>query len=146
MHLNVEWRDLPAEAWHHKVKTAQGRIVPAEETVWMRTREVWVHAVDLDNGATFADIPAPVLARLLKDITGAWKARGTDAGLLIKVSGTDLTFGDTTAENPTVITGPLAAVVEWAAGRGTHGVTATGVTATSAAATNGTVPAAPKWI
>ena len=59
VHLNVEWRDLPANAWHHKVKTAQGRIVPAEETVWMRTREVWLHGVDLDNGATFNDIPPP---------------------------------------------------------------------------------------
>jgi maleylpyruvate isomerase len=146
VHLNVEWRDLPEDAWHHKVRTIQGREVPATETVWMRTREVWMHAVDLDNGASFTDIPAPVLERLLKDITGTWKARGTDAGLLIMVTGTDLTFGDTSAENPTVITGPLAAVVEWAAGRGTQGVTATGATASGAAATNGMVPAAPKWI
>ncbi|UZX03283.1 maleylpyruvate isomerase family mycothiol-dependent enzyme [Arthrobacter sp. CDRTa11] len=142
VHLNVEWRDLPADAWHHKVKTAQGRIVPAEETVWMRTREVWIHAVDLDNGATFADIPVPVLTRLLKDITGAWATRGTDTGLLIKVTGTDtdLTFGDTSATDQTVITGPLAAVVEWAAGRGSTGVTASGP-----GTTEGT-PAAPAWI
>ena len=141
VHLNVEWRDLPEDAWHHKVRTIQGREVPATETVWMRTREVWMHAVDLDNGASFTDIPAPVLERLLKDITGTWKARGTDAGLLIMVTGTDLTFGDSGAENPTVISGPLAAVVEWAAGRGTQGAPASGV-----AATNGMVPAAPKWI
>jgi maleylpyruvate isomerase len=141
VHLNVEWRDLPADAWHHKVKTAQGRIVPAEETVWMRTREVWIHAVDLDNGATFADIPAPVLERLLKDITGAWATRGTDDGLLINVTGTDLTFGDTGAADPTIITGTLPAVVEWAAGRRHHGVTATGP-----ASAHGTAPAAPKWI
>ncbi|MDR6558659.1 maleylpyruvate isomerase [Arthrobacter pascens] len=141
VHLNVEWRDLPADAWHHKVKTAQGRTVPAEETVWMRTREVWVHAVDLDNGAAFTDIPAPVLTRLLKDITAAWHTRGTDAGLLIKVTGTDLTFGDTPAENPTVITGPLAAVAQWATGRGTQGVTAT-----HAGAPRAEVPAAPPWI
>ncbi|HEY9357867.1 MAG TPA: maleylpyruvate isomerase family mycothiol-dependent enzyme, partial [Arthrobacter sp.] len=141
VHLNVEWRDLPADAWHHKVKTAQGRIVPAEETVWMRTREVWVHAVDLDNGATFTDIPAPVLERLLADITTAWHTRGTDAGLLVTVDGTDLAFGDTSAADPTTITGPLPAVVQWAAGRGHGGVAATGTGTTA-----GTVPAAPKWI
>lgn len=141
VHLNVEWRDLPAEAWHHQVRTAQGRIVPAGETVWMRTREVWTHAVDLDNGASFADIPATVLERLLRDITGAWKTRGTDTGLLVKVTGTDLTFGDTTPENPTVITGPLPGVVQWATGRGTHGVTAL-----QNGALPDTVPAAPKWI
>ncbi|MCO4253681.1 maleylpyruvate isomerase family mycothiol-dependent enzyme [Pseudarthrobacter cellobiosi] len=140
VHLNVEWRDLPAEAWHHKVKTAQGRIVPAEETVWMRTREVWTHAVDLDNGATFADIPATVLERLLQDITGAWKTRGTDAGLLVKVTGTELTFGDPTAENPTLITGTLPGLAQWAAGRGTEGVHVAG------SGVGSTVPAAPKWI
>ena len=95
----------------------------------MRTREVWIHAVDLDNGATFTDIPAPVLERLLTDITGAWNARGTDAGLVVKVTDRDLTFGDPTSDSPTVVSGPLAAVVEWAAGRGNGGVTAAGPSA-----------------
>jgi len=141
VHLNVEWRDLPADNWHHKVKTVQGRVVPAEETVWMRTREVWVHAVDLDNGATFKDIPEPVLARLLTDITGAWRARGTDNGLLIRVDGTALSFGDATAASPTVVSGSLAAIAQWATGRGTAGTTAThdGGSVTPA-------PAAPAWI
>jgi maleylpyruvate isomerase len=153
VHLNVEWRDLPEDAWHHPVRTIQGREVPATETVWMRSREVWVHAVDLDNGASFADIPEPVLERLLKDITGAWHTRGTDQDLVLKVTDRNLTFGDTTSDSPTLVSGPLAAVVEWAAGRGSGGVTATGrgnggITATGpgAAATSGEVPAPPKWI
>jgi maleylpyruvate isomerase len=109
----------------------------------MRSREVWIHAVDLDNGASFKDLPEPVLERLLTDITGAWKTRGTDTGLLVKVTDRDLTVGDTTSASPTVVSGPLAAVAAWAAGRGNSGVTATG---TGTAATKGTVPAAPKWI
>ena len=148
VHLNVEWRDLPADAWHHKVKTAQGRVVPAEETVWMRTREVWVHAVDLDNGASFADIPVPVLTRLLKDITTAWASRGTDAGLLVRVSDQPVAGqetghepGDSRASGQVTVSGPLAGVVRWATGRGTSGVTATedGVPLDE-------VPVAPKWI
>lgn len=148
VHLNVEWRDLPEDAWHHKVRTIQGREVPATETVWMRTREVWMHAVDLANGATFADIPAPVLARLLADITGAWKTRGTDTGLVVKVTGQEpeLTFGDTSAESPTVVSGPLPAVVQWAAGRGSGGVTAVGPAGGADTASLDPVPAAPKWI
>lgn len=134
VHLSVEWRDLPDDAWRHEVRTAQGRIVPASETVWMRTREVWVHAVDLDNGAIFADIPESVLERLLRDITGAWAARGTDKGFLVKVTGTDLVFGDPDAS--VVLAGPLPGVAQWATGRGTGGVTAG----------DGPVPAAPKWI
>jgi maleylpyruvate isomerase len=143
VHLNVEWRDLPADAWHHKVKTAQGRIVPAEETVWMRTREVWVHAVDLDNGATFADIPEPVLERLLYDITGAWHTRGTDKDLVGRVTRRqqELAFGDTAAVSPLEISGPLADMVCWATGRGPAGVTASreGQPVTA-------VPPAPAWI
>ncbi|MDJ0458944.1 maleylpyruvate isomerase family mycothiol-dependent enzyme [Arthrobacter sp. NQ7] len=142
VHLNVEWRDLPADSWHHKVKTVQGRTVPAEETVWMRTREVWVHAVDLVNGATFKDIPAPVLERLLKDITDAWHARGTDNDLVVQVDGTALSFGDTTAaSSPTIVSGPLAAIAQWATGRGTDGTRAQhdGGSVTP-------VPAAPAWI
>jgi len=141
VHLNVEWRDLPADNWHHKVKTVQGRVVPAEETVWMRTREVWVHAVDLNNGATFKDIPEPVLARLLADITGAWHNRGTDKNLLITVDGTSLTLGDTTAASPTVVSGPLAAITQWATGRATDGTTATHNDETTTP-----TPAAPAWI
>jgi maleylpyruvate isomerase len=107
----------------------------------MRSREVWIHAVDLNNGATFHDIPTSVLAHLLHDITGAWRTRGTDHGLLITTTSTDLTLGDTTTDNPTVITGSLPAVVQWAAGRG-H----TGVTATQDGTPLAEVPAAPKWI
>ena len=143
VHLNVEWRDLPGESWHHKVKTVQGRPVPAEETVWMRSREVWVHAVDLDNGARFSDIPEPVLSWLLKDITGAWKIRGTDAVLVVRVTdhGPEKEFGDVSDEAPLVISGPLAGVVRWATGRG-----AAGVSAARDGSLLGVVPAAPKWI
>lgn len=143
VHLNVEWRDLPADAWHHKVKTAQGRIVPAEETVWMRTREVWLHAVDLNNGASFCDVPVPVLERLLNDITGTWHSRGTSAGLLVNVTDetVDNTLGDTETESSVVISGPLAAITQWAAGRGSSGVTAS-----QNGAARHDVPTAPKWI
>ncbi|MFJ4171035.1 maleylpyruvate isomerase family mycothiol-dependent enzyme [Paenarthrobacter sp. NPDC089714] len=140
VHLSVEWRDLPDASWAREVRTAQGRTVPASETAWLRTREVWIHAVDLDNGATFNDIPTPVLERLLTDITGAWRTRGTDTGLLVRVDGNNVPFGDSSAADPTIITGPLPAVVEWAAGRGSNGVTAAGPAA------NERVPAAPQWI
>ena len=58
--LDVRWRDLPADHWKHEVVTAQGRHVPVSETLWMRTREVWLHAVDLLTGVRVRDIPDPV--------------------------------------------------------------------------------------
>jgi maleylpyruvate isomerase len=145
VHLSVEWRDLPDRDWANEVKTIQGRTVPASETLWMRTREVWIHAVDLANGATFADIPEPVLERLLRDITSAWAARGTDSGLVIRVTGTDLMFGTADAQDPVIVSGPLAGVAAWAAGR-TAGAGPSGVTAARGTDMLSDVPAAPTWI
>ena len=72
--LDEKWRNLRVPQGC-AVRTAQGRTVPASETVWMRTREVWIHAVDLDNGAQFGEFPDVVLESLLADIVGAWRRR-----------------------------------------------------------------------
>ncbi|MET4134363.1 hypothetical protein [Pseudarthrobacter sp. PvP090] len=89
----------------------------------------------------FTRLPEPVLERLLKDIAGAWNTRGTDTGLLIKVTDGGLAFGDATSASPTVVSGPLASVVKWAARRGSASVTAVDGAAAPVA-----VPAAAKWI
>lgn len=125
VHLSVEWRDLPDTAWKHQVRTIQGRQVPAYETIWMRSREVWVHAVDLDNGATFDQIPTNILERLLTDITTAWKNRGDDRNLLLKIidAPTVSELGDLDSSDPNVITGTLPAVTAFACGRNNQNVT-----------------------
>lgn len=48
---------LPDRCWNNEVVTAQGRTVPVSEIPWMRTREVAVHAIDLNAGAGFGDLP-----------------------------------------------------------------------------------------
>lgn len=48
---------LSPDQWQQPVVTATGRTVPATEIPWIRAREVAVHAVDLDAGVTFADLP-----------------------------------------------------------------------------------------
>ncbi|GAA1747009.1 maleylpyruvate isomerase family mycothiol-dependent enzyme [Kocuria aegyptia] len=119
--LNVEWRDTPEEAWHHEVRTAQGRTVPATETVWMRNREVWLHAVDLDNGARFSDVPREVLTRLLREVVGSWAAKDTDPGLRIQVTDAP-ELGELGAgahqDAGIPVRGDLPAVAQWATGRG----------------------------
>lgn len=79
IHLNVQWRDLPDDRWDAPVRTAQGRQVPIRQTPWMRIREVWIHAVDLNNGGRFSDIPLPVLERLRTEIAKSWAQRGEQA-------------------------------------------------------------------
>jgi maleylpyruvate isomerase len=67
---------LPGPAWDVEVRTAQGRTVPASQAVWMRCREVWVHAIDLDTGKSFDDVPEDVLVALVDDVTKMWARRG----------------------------------------------------------------------
>ena len=134
VHLNVEWRDLPPAAWNAEVRTAQGRTVPASETAWMRAREVWIHAVDLDNGASFADFPPDFLDALLSDIAAMWRRRGE--GIDLELAPSDRNATISVGDRPSVrISGAAAHVAQWATGRGApnHRV-------------SWPVPTAPRWL
>jgi maleylpyruvate isomerase len=60
--------ELSDPQWETEIITAQGRHVPATEIPWMRSREVWVHAVDLDGGTDFGDLPDDFLLALRDDV------------------------------------------------------------------------------
>jgi len=66
--LDDEMAVLTPDQWRSPVITAQGRTVPATETPWLRDREIFVHAVDLDNGVCFTDLPEDFLTALREDI------------------------------------------------------------------------------
>ncbi|MFE9328593.1 maleylpyruvate isomerase family mycothiol-dependent enzyme [Nocardia sp. NPDC052278] len=85
--LRGSWSRLPATAWSSEVRTALGWVVPAAETVWMRAREVWIHAVDLDLGGRFDEFPEVVLDGLLTDIVETWRGRQVGEGLVLQVRG-----------------------------------------------------------
>lgn len=141
VHLNVEWRDLPEIAWSAEVVTAQGRTVPVSETVWMRTREVWLHAVDLGNGADTEQFPDELADRLLDDLEAVWaRKRAGDGGpvVVLEPDDRDRVVGDAAGRaNALVVRGRTADLVRWGTGRGTSGVrTASGAPA----------PAAPRWL
>lgn len=130
VHLDVEWRDLEPAAWEAQVRTAQGRVVPARETVWMRTREVWVHAVDLDHGASFRQFPPELVDALLADVVGAWRRRQAAEGVPALVlepvdrpDGAAVATEATPGEVPVRLRGRAADLAQWATGRGGHGVT-----------------------
>lgn len=61
-------RQMPEPAWTATVRNPQGEELPAYGVLWGRAREVWIHAVDLDVGASFADLPVPMLALLIEDV------------------------------------------------------------------------------
>lgn len=141
VHLTVEWRDLTEDAWRHTVRTALGRTVPVSETVWMRTREVWVHAVDLGNGGSFDHFPHDLVDALLVDITGTWERRrkGGEAigGLVLEPLDRKTVYEVGDAETRRPIRGTAARLAAWAAGRPAGGVSTV----------DGTPPApAPRWL
>ncbi|TQC44925.1 maleylpyruvate isomerase family mycothiol-dependent enzyme [Rhodococcus sp. WS4] len=133
--LDEKWRNLPASAWEAHVRTAQGRTVPVSETAWMRTREVWIHAVDLGNGGRFGDFPDVVLESLLTDIVGAWKKKDLGGGLVLEINGAAPIAVSPESPITTKISGPRSAVVRWAAGRGAVGV-----------ALDGDIGEPPRWL
>jgi len=139
--LDVRWRDLPDERWSEEVITAQGRTVPVSETLWMRTREVWLHAVDLGVGERIAEIPESVLERLLGDIVGLWEKRDELDGLALSATRRDGSVtafganGDATAK----VSGSLPTLLTWASGRA-------GVEDLPSLDWAGEVRVAPRWI
>jgi maleylpyruvate isomerase len=141
IHLNVEWRDLEKDQWSNQVRTIQGRIVPVSETIWMRTREVWIHSVDLRNGAGFDDFPAPLVDAILADVLGAWDRRRETEGLprfVLDALDRDVPFGTDDGSGSTlVLRGSAAQLAAWATGRPFVGVVA---------ADGSDVPQAPRWL
>lgn len=118
---------LDDAAWRREVVTAQGRTVPATELPWMRTREVAVHAVDLNAGVTFADLPEDVCVALVDDVAERRSDRGADPALAVR-STTGRSWDVAGAGRPTVVTGAPADLARWLTGRGSDGVDAHGQT------------------
>lgn len=147
--LRVAWDETSKDAWAHEVRTAQGRTVPASETLWMRTREVWIHAVDLDTGARFTDIPDVILTTLFEEIPAKWRSSGTGANLVLvnEDDGSEIEVVSapdsvsTSTERRRVVTGTLAGIVRWATGRGD-----VAVTATDGAGRTTPTPQPPRWL
>lgn len=126
---------LSDEQWRSPVVTAQGRTVPATELPWMRAREVCVHAVDLENGPTFADLPGGFLAALCDDVVGKRAQEGGPA-LVLEATGTGAFWKLPGEGEPTVIVGDLHEITAYLTGRA-HALTMPD---------GGPVPALARWL
>ena len=116
---------LTAEQWTHEIVTAQGRTVPASETPWMRAREVMVHAVDLDSGIEFDDLPEEFLRALCADIV-AKRAGAVGPMTITLVSDAADEWTLPGSSDPIQVTGSLAAITAYLAGRQYSGLTTSG--------------------
>jgi maleylpyruvate isomerase len=143
VHLDVEWRDLPERAWATEVRLDDGRLVPVSETVWVRTREVWLRAVDLRVGASVRDFPAALHDLLLDDLRSVAERRGSSAARRVILEPVDRqaswTIGGSAAAEgvePLIVRGTAADLVGWGTGRSSRGVMLAG---------GGEPPAVPAW-
>lgn len=62
-HLDVEWRDLPADAWDGPDISWYGSQVGPRATPHLRATEIWRAAVELGNGGRWRDVPEVCRAR-----------------------------------------------------------------------------------
>jgi maleylpyruvate isomerase len=130
-------RAMPEAAWSACVQNAQGRDLLATDIPWLRAREMWIHAVDLDVGASFADMPAPMVSALLTDVTAAMGEKPDCPALqLVAPDGAAWNVGDPAAA--TAVSGPAPSLAAWLLGRskGRDLRTATGTR----------LPALPRWL
>ena len=111
-------RDHDEQWWSREVRTGMGRVVPASTIPWLRSREVMIHAVDLDAGVTFDDLPPDFLAALIDDVV---KQRSAIDGHPVL----ELTTGDRTwvigTGTATAVTGSLGQLAAYLTGRGMLG-------------------------
>jgi len=127
---------LSAAAWRAQVVTAQGRTVPAAEIPWLRAREVYVHAVDLGTGLSFADLPEEFLAPLLDDVAARRSAQGTGPGLTLTASDTGAVWQVAGDRSAYPVEAPLSVLTAWMTGRPAAGLRGA----------DGTVPDLPPWL
>jgi maleylpyruvate isomerase len=115
--LRADLAALPS--WDAKVVTAQGRTVAATEIPWMRTREVWIHGVDL-GGLDFEDFDGALVDALITDITAVRNGRQQHPAVLIEPDDRDRTWQIGTS--PITVRGRAADLARWLAGRGARGL------------------------
>lgn len=110
-------RQLPDEAWQGMVRTARGRPVPGAEVPWMRVREVWVHAVDLAAGASFADVPTDVGSALLIDAFSFAARHPAAPDVRVQATDADLELRLGDGDPPAEVRAPVRELLPWALGR-----------------------------
>ncbi len=83
----------------------------------MRAKEVWVHAVDLDNGGSFLDFPTEMVDEIIADVLRAWTRRGEPGAVALRATDRDLGAAEYGEGGPTV-EGAAPDLARWLTGRG----------------------------
>ena len=111
--------NLEETGWSATVRSAMGRQIPATDIPWLRVREVWLHAIDLDAGARFADLPPGLIDTLLTDVVAALSVKPDCPPVTLAPTDreNEWRLGSAAAEGVRILTGPAAELAGWVTGR-----------------------------
>jgi maleylpyruvate isomerase len=112
---------LPVDAWSYPIRTVQGRQLPVSAVPWLRCREVWVHAVDLDAGATFDALPADFVEALLADSLALFATRTQFSPVIVQALGSSLSTRIGGDGDPVLVRGTARDLLPWVLGRADAG-------------------------
>ncbi len=108
----------PAAAWLAEVRTRTGRTIPAAEVLWMRVREVWVHAVDLRSGASFDDFPPALVRAFLDELARTFTSRPDFSSMELVASDLEASWSVGPEDSDRcVVDGRSADILAWLLGR-----------------------------
>lgn len=114
--LAVAVREMTEQAWTAHVRNVQGVEIPAADIPWIRAREMWIHAVDLDVGASLSDLPVPMLVEVVTDVVRVVGAKPDCPPLRLATTDADRSWVLGDGSGPEVH-GPAASLAGWALGR-----------------------------
>lgn len=110
-------RSLSPEQLDFIVLSARGREIPVSEAVWIRIREIWIHAVDLGVGIEFSRFPTSLLDALMEDVAQSFSVRENPP--LLELIATDASKSWKTARSGTSVKveGRESDLLAWLVGR-----------------------------
>lgn len=122
VHLDVEWRELSAEAWDARLPVADGVRIAMRQTPFMRARELCLRSVDLNASGSLVDFPPALLDKLLEQAVRDWD--GVPLTLVLEDrDGSRIACGGETGR---LVAGRVAGLLRWLSGRGARGLSYTG--------------------
>lgn len=123
VHLNVEWRDLRGDEWDTTVCLPGQKTATVRDTAWRRARSIWLSAVDLGNGGSFADLPPDLVDAVLADSAARWDQ---SEAITLQPSDRQAPIVLGRPASGLTVTGKAAALARWVTGRGIHNIQANG--------------------
>ena len=137
--LHDGFDQLNGAQWLTVVRLGTGRELAAAELPWFRTRELWIHRVDLGIGLGLDDMPVELQDAMLDDIARDLAQRDDFPGFQVRsVNGESWSLG---SSDPVTVTGTPSDLLSWLIGRSEgQGLRVTDVAGPAE------LPALPPWI